>query len=294
MKLNPIFVLIVSYLILPRITLAAGPGMIKHVPFEMDMCLACHTEDKDGKPVPDGFALSQPDMCYQCHDKKDKGTMSVHPALSMDCTTCHQAHESQFKPLLKDKVENVCLGCHEDVSKNEFSQPFQTKHSALKMTKSCVRCHNPHSSDNEKLLIKETPQLCTYCHSDIGKGLDNPANNIHPAVLMGCQSCHSPHGSDNSKLLKDKTNNVCFTCHEKQRFEENHPGKGHKVSGVPDKLYPERELSCISCHKPHFSKNEKLFRYNFKTPPYTGSICSVCHWDKYMAKPGPPRPKWND
>lgn len=265
------------------------PTIQQHPPFAKNQCFICHTKDADGKPVPDGFIAAQPDLCYMCHQKKDRGAV-VHPALTMvDCTMCHSPHESMVKPLMKDKIGNVCTMCHDAPG---MDQPV--KHSALIMLKSCVRCHSPHSSDNEKLLKAETPQLCTYCHTDIGKGLNLDSNTIHPAVLMGCQNCHAPHGGGNDKLLKDVPNSLCFTCHDKAPFDGGHPRAGHPTSGKQDPIYKERELSCISCHKPHFSRNEHLLRYNFKVAPYNGTICSVCHWNQIIGPPGPPKPGWND
>ena len=266
----------------------ADATVVQHAPFAKGTCVACHKTSPDGKPISDAFVADQPTMCYQCHEHKDKGPV-VHAALAMgDCTTCHAPHESQIRPLLKDKVENTCTQCHDAPG-----QDLPVKHSALNMTKSCVRCHNAHSSENEKLLKAETTQLCTYCHTSVAKGIDNPVNTVHPAALMGCQNCHAPHGSKYKKLLKDAPNNLCLTCHD-PAFADGHPRKGHPTSGKPDPIYPEKEMSCLSCHKPHYSANEKLQRYNFKKAPYDGKICSVCHWKQLLPPPGPPRPGWDD
>jgi predicted CXXCH cytochrome family protein len=261
----------------------------KHFPFNSKQCLICHEKGADGNPVSDKFTLTQPDMCYKCHERKDQGPV-VHPALGMgDCTTCHSPHESSVRPLLKDTIENTCTMCHDAPGRE-----LQIKHSALQMTKSCVRCHNAHSSTQPKLLKAETPQLCVFCHTGIQKTIEAPSNTIHPALKMGCQSCHSPHGSDNQKLIKDKINDLCFTCHEAKKFDGGHPRPGHPVSGLPDPMYPQKEFTCISCHKPHASENKKLLRYNFKKKPYDGTICSVCHWQQILPPPAPPTPGWNE
>ena len=282
---------LLNFLILSILFIAveATAANKQHFPFANGQCLVCHKKGDDGKPIEDAFVAEQPDMCYKCHDRKDKGPV-VHAALGMaECTMCHSPHESAVRPLLKDTTENTCNMCHDAPGAD-----LPIKHSALKMTKSCVRCHNAHSSENAKLLKADTTQLCIYCHTGISKGLENPKNTIHPAVYMGCQSCHSPHGSNNKKLLKENPNALCFTCHDVKHFDGGHPRPGHPISGKKDPLYPEKELSCISCHKPHYSPNKNMLRYNFNKAPYDGNICSVCHWQIISAPPGPPRPNWDD
>jgi predicted CXXCH cytochrome family protein len=261
----------------------------KHSPFANNQCLACHQKDDKGNPISDKFVAAQPDLCYKCHERKDKGPV-VHPALGMgDCTQCHSPHESQIRPLLNDTTENTCTMCHDAPGRE-----LPIKHSALKMTKSCVRCHNPHSADRPKLLKAETSQLCVYCHTALSKGLNNPNFIVHKAVLLGCQNCHAPHGSNNEKLLRENPNGLCLNCHDKAKFKDGHPRPGHPTEGKSDPLYPERQLSCVSCHKPHFSANKKLLRYNFNRAPYDGKICTVCHWQVAMPQPGPPRPDWDE
>jgi predicted CXXCH cytochrome family protein len=261
----------------------------KHAPFASQQCLICHQKGPDGNPEKDKFTATQPDMCYKCHDRKDTNPI-VHAALGMgDCTTCHSPHESSVRPLLKDTTENTCTMCHDAPGRE-----LPVKHSALQMSKSCVRCHNAHSSTKPKLLRGEITQLCTYCHTGLKISLENSANLIHPALRMGCQSCHTPHGSNNQKLLKENVNELCFTCHEAKKFDGGHPRPGHPVSGRPDPMYPDKEFTCVSCHKPHLSVNKNLLRYNFKQKPYNGTICSVCHWSQILPPPAPPTPGWND
>lgn len=267
--------------------LASKPPQ-QHFPYSAGLCTMCHKTGADGKIIEDEFKAQQPDLCYQCHEKKDQESV-VHPALFMDCTMCHNPHESQYRPFLKKPVKETCTMCHDAPGRE-----LPIKHMAIDMVKSCVRCHNPHSSPNDKLLRAPTTELCVQCHTPIGKGLQNTANTIHPAVYMGCENCHMPHGSNNERLLKEMPNQLCFKCHDEKHFAGGHPKRGHPTSGKLDPIYPDRELSCISCHKPHFSPNKRMLRYNFTKPPYDGMICSVCHWQQLLPPPGPPKPKWDD
>ena len=280
----------IVFIIVSLMTMAVSAVVTRqHYPFQIGECLSCHQQGADGAPIKNKFTAKQPDMCYKCHDRKDTKKV-VHPALEMGkCTDCHSPHESKFRPLLKDTMENTCTQCH-DAPGRELGLP----HLALQMKSSCARCHNAHSSDQPKLLQAETTLLCVFCHTGVKKMLDNPASILHPALKMGCQSCHNPHGSNNERLLKENLNELCFTCHEGSKFETGHPRPGHPVSGRPDPLYPEKEFTCISCHKPHASVNKHLLRYNFTKKPYDGSICSVCHWMQILPPPAPPRPKWDE
>jgi predicted CXXCH cytochrome family protein len=73
---------------------------------------------------------------------------------------------------------------------------------------------------------------------------------------------------------------VCLHCHD----VKPHPvGKSHlaKPDGVKIKVDPSMPLSktgevtCVTCHEPHFDADEKPFRLRYKDPK---AICSKCHW----------------
>lgn len=269
-----------------------GPKMYQHKPYAGKFCDMCHEQDASGKVIPNKFVDQQPALCYQCH-KKVPGSV-VHPALKKGtCTSmCHNPHESPVRPLLKEKVIDLCVECHDAPGVDSA-----VKHSAVDMLKSCVRCHNPHAASLPKLLRDETPKLCIYCHKDIGEGINDPKMHVHPAIDdAGCEGCHQPHGSKNGKLLKKPLNDLCFTCHAKKKFGDGHPINGHPLTLAQDPLFPEKPFTCVSCHKPHFSRNVRLQRYRFTKgeTPYDGTICSVCHWQKLLPPPAPPHPKWNE
>lgn len=267
---------------------AFGGTVFTHAPYEQNACDMCHKIDSTGKAIPKQFVASQPDLCYQCHESKTD-LKYTHAALDMgDCTSsCHLPHQSPNRFLLREKIGVLCVQCHDAPG---LDQPV--KHNATSMLMGCARCHSPHSSNRPKLLQDDTSKLCVYCHKDIGKNLLDKTNHVHAAVQMGCQNCHEPHGGQNDKLMKETLNDLCFKCHEPKRYN-SHPQAGHPTSGMNDPIFPEKPFTCISCHKPHYSKNERLLRYRFKKgeTPYDGTICSVCHWQE--ATP-PPHPNWND
>lgn len=261
----------------------------EHAPFLTKDCYVCHKLDAAGNAIPDQFLKNQPDLCYQCHEPM-RNAPYTHGALeSGQCTDCHGPHEAPERFLLRAKVPVLCAKCH-DAPDTQFSH----KHAAIEFPLSCARCHSPHQANYPKLL-RDPRGSCTYCHKDVGKQLQDPTMNIHPPLKDGCISCHGPHGSNTGKLLTGDINDLCLGCHDKNKFVEGHPQRGHSVSGGRDPLFPQRPFTCISCHKPHFSKYKKLFRYNV-TPgetPYDGTLCSVCHWQNSLPTQ-PPRPRWDE
>ena len=60
----------------------------------------------------------------------------------------------------------------------------------------CIKCHDPHTSDNKNQLLKATSgdkgkNLCLDCHK---QGLNVPEKGSrHAALEMGCDTCHTTH-----------------------------------------------------------------------------------------------------
>ncbi len=228
---------------------------VLHQALEMG-CVSCHEAEnfqslphKKGK-IARSLMAPQPELCYSCHDKAIFGKKTVHAALGMGCTSCHNPHATKNAKLLKSALPDLCYECHD---KSLFTQ--KTVHAALGM--GCTSCHNPHSSDAPKLLTAEQPNLCFGCHDKA----PFTKKNIHAAVGMGCTGCHSPHSSQNSKLTVAPVPDLCFTCHDKGEFTRKvvHP--------------PVMGGECLSCHVPHASDEIALL----SNKPY--DLCLGCHPD---------------
>ncbi|HLE01133.1 MAG TPA: nitrate reductase cytochrome c-type subunit [Bdellovibrionota bacterium] len=138
---------------------------------------------------------------------------------------------------------------------------------------------------------------CMNCHEDVLK-----KTYKHEPAVMDCGLCHEvgqfPHPQNGKpKFLRDKTNNICLSCHERDRMRlaGGHVIEKHPVELDNDPMWDtgnptiaRREFNCASCHNPHSSNmDQKLFRYNYKSPVYGGSKCAVCHYDKYFGEPAP-------
>lgn len=203
-------------------------------------CTACH-EGIDASVVPHkkttkfakGLSADQPELCFNCHDKKDFTRKTVHPALEMGCTSCHNPHSSKIPKLLTAEPPKLCYGCHEqkEFTKKNVHEPVSEG--------MCMTCHLPHSSDHPSLLAKEPIRVCLDCHPDVRKtqhaasGYDTPGHPIgllkrgskefpedpaRPGKRFYCGSCHNPHSSDwmyNFRYKASTPIDICINCHKK-------------------------------------------------------------------------------
>jgi len=229
--------------------------------------------------------------CSKCHASLTVRMKVVHAAVPMGCPSCHagitdaikvpHTKTTTFPKGLSAEQPELCYGCHD---KPKFSK----KHVHPAVGMGCTGCHNPHASNNEKLLIAAVPDLCFNCHDKA----EFSRKNVHAAVQMGCLTCHNPHSTDDPGLLVKVQYNVCFDCHDgvskRPHAIAGFSQKGHpiglpkkerkgKKETLPNVKDPKREgklFSCASCHNPHSSDSVKLFRYPANSAM---QLCSHCH-----------------
>ncbi|MGE5807630.1 MAG: cytochrome c3 family protein [Nitrospirota bacterium] len=235
--------------------------------------LATAATKKDAKKAPAAKAAPGKVDCLTCHRKLTKGK-SVHQALSMGCPTCHVGINGLTYPHkitnklakgLSSEQPDLCYGCHD---KAMFSK--KNVHPAIGM--GCTSCHNPHSSENDKLLKATPPKLCFTCHDEAGF----TKKTVHPPVAAGeCLTCHTPHASDEMALLRNKPVDVCLMCHG----DIDHWPHFHSQTAAQrqDPTRPGKPFYCGSCHNPHSTDGPTLFRFKFRQQR---DLCINCHHDK--------------
>ncbi|MDH5299293.1 MAG: hypothetical protein OEV91_09770 [Desulfobulbaceae bacterium] len=201
-----------------------------HPPVAED-CGKCH----DPHSSDHRFQLHQEgtSLCESCHAKtnagvfKDIATAKVKhkPVAEGRCPDCHNVHSSNYRPLLKNNMEALCLGCH--VALGDVIQGSAHRHGPAK-TGDCTSCHKVHGSDFAQLMIRYFPpnfyseyqpdqyDLCFGCHNkDIAKQkftttLTNFRDGqynlhyFHVNMKKGrtCTACHDPHASNQSKHIR--------------------------------------------------------------------------------------------
>jgi predicted CXXCH cytochrome family protein len=186
-----------------------------------------------------------PDICIKCHEEIGQGykkAKTKHTALFIrqKCGNCHVSHFSNTNNLLISATEmDLCLTCHgkDDYSKSDALRNIKKElegkkdlHGPIK-EKRCVVCHDPHGSDNFRLLTGPYPvtfyagykkgiyEFCLKCHekillfpdTSIYTNFRNDKQNLHYLHVakrrkgLTCKACHEPHASNWPKLINDKS-----------------------------------------------------------------------------------------
>lgn len=257
--------------------------------------------------------------CLDCHatlvEKKIKHTTETEKG----CADCHRsnvnAHPGSIIEL-QNKVPDLCLSCHEE--QKDFISSSSFLHEALNDSKSCIACHNPHSSDVKKLLVTKRKDLCLSCHnkSVVTKTkttinfdkLMKTSNVLHPPFEDCQKTCHNPHASQDSRLLDlpFPSNNyvpavpdsfaLCWECHGSDMIEKPKTKGATEFRNGETNLHfthvnGEKGRSCMLCHNPHATNNQHLIRDNVRfgkwdfrmnyTPTDSGGSCApACHTER--------------
>jgi len=154
----------------------------KHPPVDQGRCTDCHNvHSASYKPL---LKNSTEKLCFSCHvDLGDEVAESKYrhgPTKTGDCTSCHKVHGSDFAKLLvryfpgnfyseyKPGQYNLCFGCHnKDIAKKKFTNTLTNFrdgeynlhyfHVNMKKGRTCIACHNPHASNQNKHIRFEVP-----------------------------------------------------------------------------------------------------------------------------------------
>ena len=223
-------------------------------------------------PVPLQFNVDTP-QCLECHAEKAKGK-AVHSAIQLGCKTCHEIRV--FKDITRVKLtatttSGLCLGCHADKRAADIRGKVHSP-----AVRNCVKCHDPHASDNKDQLLKavsgdsKDSNLCLTCHRT---GMDVPkGGSRHAALDMGCDTCHITHKTGERgkrefdfHLTKDAPA-LCIDCHDPKDVAIAKAHQNQPVAGS----------DCLTCHDPHQSAQPKLMA-KFTHAPFAGGQCDTCH-----------------
>jgi len=210
--------------------------------------------------------------CLECHEEKSKGK-AVHSAIATGCLSCHEVRVNRDVTrvkLITTTQYGLCLTCHAD---KDATQAQGTVHPPA--VRDCVKCHDPHTSDNKNQLLKATSgdkkdNLCLTCHT---QGLDVPEKGSrHAALDMGCDTCHVTHKTGAEPTLENRFHltkaapALCLDCHD---TKDAGLQKAHQNQ-------PFDKADCLQCHDPHQSAAPKLMA-KFLHPPFADKNCDTCH-----------------
>jgi predicted CXXCH cytochrome family protein len=117
-------------------------------------CATCHggvdASDMPHKITnrnPKGLVAKMKDLCFNCHDRAPFQKATVHGALILGCTTCHNPHSTDHAHILKEEIPRLCLNCHEERLAALKSAPHP-----IAGNEACSSCHHPHATDAPKLV----------------------------------------------------------------------------------------------------------------------------------------------
>ena len=102
------------------------------------------------------------------------------------------------------------------VPQTEVTKVHRSSHMPVREGKmECTTCHNPHGSQNVKMLREGNSinEACATCHAE----KRGPFLWEHAAGARSCVTCHDPHGSNNERMLVAKLPMLCQRCHVSSR-----------------------------------------------------------------------------
>jgi predicted CXXCH cytochrome family protein len=210
--------------------------------------------------------------CLECHGDKAKGK-NVHTAISMGCLSCHEIRVNKDitrVKLITTTPSSLCFTCHADKNPADIKGVVHTP-----ARRDCLKCHDPHQSDNKFQLLKATSgdakeNICLTCHT-IGLNVPEKGSR-HAALDMGCETCHVTHKTgERGKQefdfhLTKATPALCIDCHDPK---DTALQKAHQNQ-------PFGTANCVQCHDPHQSAAPKLLA-KYTHPPFADKQCEVCH-----------------
>jgi DmsE family decaheme c-type cytochrome len=239
-------------------------------------------EGLEGQQAPDDVTGAD---CSMCHGTFAQDFQFAHePALSNNCTACHQTTGKPGHGALTDDTRGLCLQCHGD----------KAEHYALASCWS-AGCHaDVHGSNANAALIpsraEQYPgfaeatagaqyagsQNCLGCHADLCKWYTESAHSLSdaeaktPPERRGCEGCHGPGGNHWGRWAgighfalasAAEADTACLKCHGDETYVPQYTRSIHAKSGV----------ACISCHNPH----NPAEKHDLVKPP--NEVCLSCH-----------------
>lgn len=186
--------------------------------------------------------------CESCHNRNLHANYDggKHDGRNVGCVTCHSVHapKSEKAHLKTESVTETCVQCH----RKEVNKVHKSSHmpvGELNGTKmECTTCHNPHGSQNVKMLKEGTSitEACATCHAE----KRGPYLWEHNVGRESCVTCHDAHGTNNERMLVAKVPMLCQRCH----IHSRHPATIYDSTQIViNKSDRAAGRACLNCHQ---------------------------------------------
>ncbi len=270
----------------------AYDSLVKVKQQKNEACLPCHTT---GYNFETGTYKSEDITCEACHNSGDlspatKKSMVKNLSAEM-CGRCHQSkghnptyeewseskHARSLIDLKNDKnAKDECLDCHS----SEYIMGGRKKPTLETATlgNTCAACHNPHDSQNTKLLRMPGNKLCESCHN---------MNNATPGQIPHAtqKEMRLASGGVDADVYIYQQNAGCADCHrysEKSNIFED-------KKGITGHTFEINYNICLKCHPEGFSSAAKAMEYMKKEQAkvmqrYNETLIKVEEAEKVVSK----------
>jgi predicted CXXCH cytochrome family protein len=188
----------------------------------------------------------------------------------LQCTTCHEAHDSQYEKLLRmtNMGSQMCTTCHKETGWQQSSHsqslatwngrrpdPWPESDYTTVSDNGCENCHLPHAAGSGSRLLRSAleEENCSNCHNGNVTGSDVMAvigqfsahrvqdttsvhDPVEPAIVetrhVECADCHDPHATKMGRTAGDTPANV----------------RGVTISGGEISVAVNTFEICLRCH----------------------------------------------
>ncbi len=192
---------------------AKNEGASVHPPVEDGECSECH--EPHGSDHGSLLVAESKELCFNCHDDMSFSFPVIHDAVEEGCSECHSPHSSQHERLLTANLSlersgifdesqaELCFNCHEvdafkeaSTEDTDFRQGLVNLHQLhlaggakpnkygfvkKKPGQTCLGCHLPHSTLQERLVRKEFQCKGVFCYT-----MRFTPNNQGGTCVVGC------------------------------------------------------------------------------------------------------------
>lgn len=245
---------------------------------EKTLCLGCH--DKTVTPAKSPYTIdaAKYDINPHNYNKVIRSYPADDSTFIGNCDKCHVPHGSDFKPLLRNRKDELCVGCHNGVETDGYGNVIKdiktlyntaghryTNFTTAKMY--CDECHIPHGSTNDN-----------YLRDSEGYAPRQSMTYVGGVV-------YSVYFPDNLIGANYKTRVFCTTCHREYVADgvyswvyyksETTPGGQVNIRNIPligdngiqiDDHKAGMTKNCTECHNPHDPE-----------PVGNDAQCFLCH-----------------